>query len=138
MPPFLPSPQFSLSDAPFLGAQGSDQPPLLPIGVGPCLGTGPEPYFFLWPFLLSWSVPPMSRSGLSHPENQNTGPKENLEHRQLVHLLVHLPVPSQATSLAAQGAGVVGISLGPLEMLQQPGQAPHSESWRAQVYYSEP
>ena len=37
----FPSPQVSLSDAPFLGTQGGDQSPLLPIGEGFCLGTGP-------------------------------------------------------------------------------------------------
>ena len=42
MPNFLPSPQVSLSDAPFLGAQGGDQSPLLPVGVGSCLGTSPK------------------------------------------------------------------------------------------------
>ena len=42
MPPFYPSPQVSLSEAPFLGAQGSDQAPLLPTGVGFCLETGPR------------------------------------------------------------------------------------------------
>ena len=41
MPPFLRSPQFSPSDAPFWGAQGGDQSPLLPVGVSSCLGTGP-------------------------------------------------------------------------------------------------
>ena len=41
MPPFLWSPQVSQSDAPFLGAQGGDQSPLLPTGVGSCLGTSP-------------------------------------------------------------------------------------------------
>ena len=38
----FPSPQVSLSDAPFLGAQGGNQSPLLPIGIGSCLGTGPR------------------------------------------------------------------------------------------------
>ena len=41
MPPFLQSPQVSLTVAAFLGAQGGDQSPLLPVGVGSCLGTGP-------------------------------------------------------------------------------------------------
>ena len=41
MPNFLPSPQVSLSDAPFLGAQGGDQSLLLQIGVVLCLGTSP-------------------------------------------------------------------------------------------------
>ena len=39
---FLPSPQFSLSDAPLLGAQGGDQSLLPPAGVGSCLGIGPR------------------------------------------------------------------------------------------------
>ena len=73
---------------------------------------------------MSWSLTPVSPVGLSRPECWNTGPKENPGYRQVVHLLVHLQVPSlqpgRATSLAAQGAGVVGILLGPPEMLQKP------------------
>ena len=61
---------------------------------------------------------------LSHPESRNTGRKENPEYRQVACLLVRLGGPSlqpyQATSPAAQGAGMVGISLGPPEMLQKP------------------
>ena len=61
---------------------------------------------------------------LSHPESRNTGWKENPEYHQVACLLVRLVVPSlqpyQATSPAAQGAGVVGILLGPPEMLQKP------------------
>ena len=34
--------------------------PLLPVGVGPNWGLAPEPYLILWPFLVSWSIPPMS------------------------------------------------------------------------------
>ena len=59
----LPSPQFSLSDAPLLGAQGGDQSPLLPVGVGPHRGLALGLYLILWPFLVSWSVPPMSPVG---------------------------------------------------------------------------
>ena len=62
--------------------------------------------------------------GLGHSESQNTGPKENPEYHQVAHLLIPLRVPSlqpsQATSLVAQGASMVGISLGPPEMLQKP------------------
>ena len=58
-------------------------------------------------------------------------PKENPKYRQVVRLLVRLSTqfhlewipslqPSRATSLAAQEADVVGISLGPPEMLQKP------------------
>ena len=59
----LPSPQFSLSDALFLGAQGGDQSPLLPAGVGPDWGPAPGPYRILWSFLANWSVHPMSLAG---------------------------------------------------------------------------
>ena len=38
--------------------QGGDQSPLLPAGVGLDWELAPRPY--LWPFLVSWSVPPMS------------------------------------------------------------------------------
>ena len=38
MPPFLLSPQVSLTVPPFLGALGGDQSPLLPIGVGSAWG----------------------------------------------------------------------------------------------------
>ena len=41
--------------------QGDDQSPLPPVGVGfPDWGPAPGPYLILWPFLVSWSVPPMS------------------------------------------------------------------------------
>ena len=59
----LPGPQFSLSDVPFLGAQGGDQSPLLPVGVGPHWELALELYLILWPFLVSWSIPPMSPVG---------------------------------------------------------------------------
>ena len=59
----LPTPQFSLSDAPFRGAQGGDQSPLLPIGVGPHWGLALGLYLILWPFLVSWSGPPVSPVG---------------------------------------------------------------------------
>ena len=78
---------------------------------GPDWGLAPGPYQILWPFLTSWSVPPMSpvRAWLSR--ESNTGLKGNPEYRQLVHLLIWLGVPllqpSRATSLAAQGASMV-------------------------------
>ena len=42
----FPSPQVSLSDAPFLGARGDNQSPFLPIGIGSFLGTGPRALSF--------------------------------------------------------------------------------------------
>ena len=43
--------------------QGGDQIRLLSVGVGPDWGLDPGPYLILWPFLVSWSVPPMSPVG---------------------------------------------------------------------------
>ena len=40
--------------------QGGDQSPLLLIRVGPDWGLATGPYLILWPFLVSWSIPPMS------------------------------------------------------------------------------
>ena len=61
--------------------------------------------------------------GLGHPESQNAGLKEKPENHQVTHLLdclkFPLPRPSQATGPATQGAGMVGILLGPPEMLQK-------------------
>ena len=71
-------------------------------------------------------VCPSSESiwGLGHLESRDTRLKENPEYHQVACLFVHLGVPllqpSQATSLAAQGVGMVGILLGPPEMLQKP------------------
>ena len=83
---------------------------------------------------------------LGRPESGNGGLKENPEYHQMAHLHVRLRAPllqpGQATSPAAQGAGVVGILLGPPEMLQKAvlkKKSPILESWRTQVYYaSEP
>ena len=120
----LCTPQVSLTDAPFLGASGGDQYLLLPIGLGSAWGLAPGPYLILWPFLVSWSIPQWVQSGLGLPESWNAGPKETLEHHQVVCPLVHLGVPSLqpgwAPTPTAQGAGMVGISLGPPEMLQKP------------------
>ena len=78
----FPSPQVSLSDVPFLGAQGGDQSPLLPIGVGPPnWGPALGPYLMLWPFLVSLV-------GFGHLESRNDGLKENLEYYQVMHLLI--------------------------------------------------
>ena len=104
--------------------QGGDQSPLLPAGVGPDWGLALGPYLILWPFLVSWSVPPMSTAGAWLSRESKHWSEENPEYYQVVHLLIRLGVPSlqpgQAISPAAQGAGMVGICLGPPEMLQKP------------------
>ena len=92
-PSLFPSPQVSLSDAPFLGAQGGDQSPLPPVGVGFCLGIGPGalPY------------PVAVRGELVHPSNEssqgsairrvNASWKKNPEYHQVARLLVPLGAP---------------------------------------------
>ena len=123
--------------------QGGDQSPLLPTGVGPDWRLALGPYLILWPLLVGWSIPPMSPVG--------TRLSRELEHQcdrepgiPLGGMPPHLSRSSfapdcWATFLAAQGAGVVGILLGPPEMLQKPvidNPTPHSESWKTQVYYA--
>ena len=63
-PSLLLSPQVSLTVAPFLGAPGSDQSPLLPVGVGSTWGLAAGCYFILCPFLVSWSIPSISPVGV--------------------------------------------------------------------------
>ena len=51
----LLSPQFSLSDAPFLGAPRRWSVSSSTLWSRIWLGTGPGPYLILWPFPVSWS-----------------------------------------------------------------------------------
>ena len=74
--------------------QGGDQSPLLPIGVGTDWGLALEPYLILWPFLVSWSIPPMSPVGACRLESRNTSPKENPEYHWVACLLIRLGVLS--------------------------------------------
>ena len=63
MPPFSRVPRSPYLMLPSWELQGGDQPPLLPIGVGPDWGLALGFYLILWPFLVSWSIPPMSPVG---------------------------------------------------------------------------
>ena len=61
VPPFSWVPRSPYLMLPSWELQGDDQSPLPPVGVGfPDWGPAPGPYLILWPFLVSWSVPPMS------------------------------------------------------------------------------
>ena len=120
---FSPSPQVSLSDVPFLGAQGGDQSPLLPIGAGPDWGLAPGPYLILWSFLVSWSICPMSLVG-ARPSGQS----ESWSKREPGILSGGTPPRSSwgsstPTRPSHQSGGsmasVVGILLGPPEILQK-------------------
>ena len=116
----LLSPQVSLTVAPFLGAQGGDQSPLLPVGVGSCPGALPYPVA-----VPGELVRPSNESGQGSAIRRG---RTSVEREPGIPsggcLLLHRRVPSfqpcQATSLTAQGTGVVGISPGPPEMLQKP------------------
>ena len=77
----LLSPQVSLSEAPFLGAQGGDLSSLYPLGSAPAWGLAPGPYLILWPFLVSWSIPPMRPVG-ARPSGESEHPSER-EHGKL-------------------------------------------------------
>ena len=60
MPPFSRVPSSPYLILPSWEPQGGDQSSLLPVGVGPDWGLALRPYLILWPFLVSWSIPPMS------------------------------------------------------------------------------
>ena len=104
--------------------QEGDQSPLLPVGVRPDWGLDPGPYLILWPFLVSWSTPPVSPAGVRPSRESEHQCEREPEHRPVVRLLAHLGVPlfqpRRATSPAAQATDVIAISLGPPEMLQKP------------------
>ena len=120
----LPSPQFSLCDASFLGAQGGDQSLLLPVGVGPDWGPAPEPYLNLWLFLMSLSLPPVSPVSL--PVRRVRTPVQNRNRNTI----------RWRTFLFLSGASVVGNLAGASRYVETRNQAPQSESWRTQVYYA--
>ena len=124
MPPFSRVPSSPYLILPSWEPQGGDQSSLLPVGVGPDWGLALRPYLILWPFLVSWSVPPMSPVRAWPSGESEHHLKENLEYCQVACLLVHLRVPllqpGQTTSPVAQVAIVVGILLRLPEMMQKP------------------
>ena len=63
MPSFSQVPSSPYLMLPSWELQGDNQSPLLPVGVGPDWGLAPGPYLILWPFLVSWTIPPMSTVG---------------------------------------------------------------------------
>ena len=80
MPPFSRVPSSPYLILPSWDLQGGDQSPLLPVGVGPDWGLALRPYLILWPFLVSWSVPPMSPVRAWPSGESEHGLKENLEY----------------------------------------------------------
>ena len=78
---------------------------------GPDWGLAPGPYQILWPFLTSWSVPPMSpvRAWLSRESEHWSEREPRIPSAGAPPHLAWVPLlqPSRATSLAAQGASMV-------------------------------
>ena len=104
--------------------QGGDQSPLLPIRVGPDWALAAGPYLILWPFLVSWSIPPMSLDRAQPP-----GESEHWSEREPRMPSSGVPprpfrgfsTPTQpSTQSGGSGDGMVAILLGPPEMLQKP------------------
>ena len=88
------------------------------------MGTGPGALPYPVPIPGGWSVPLMSPMGTQLSRESECRSKRKPGALQVACLFVcpgaPLLPPSRATSPAAQGASVVGISLGPPEMLQKP------------------
>ena len=128
--------------------QGGDQSPLLPIGVGPDWGLALGPHLILWPFLVSWSIPPMSPVGA-----RPSGESEHWSKREP-------GIPSGGVPARSSQGSFTGFLRSspvkpPIQWLNGPAwleslwdlqkccrnqysrnQAPHLESWRTQVYYT--
>ena len=79
---------------PFWELQGGDQSPFVTVGVGPDWGLALGPYLILWPFLVSWSIPPMSPLGALLSGESEHQSKENPEYHWVACLLIDLRVLS--------------------------------------------
>ncbi|XP_061008135.1 olfactory receptor 7E24-like [Dama dama] len=93
--------------------QAGGQSPLLPVVIGPDWGLDPGPYIILWPFLVSWSVPPMSPVG-AWPSGElecryKREPRKSSGGMPPCLCGSSSSLPSQATGPATQVAGMVGI-----------------------------
>ena len=88
------------------------------------MGTGPGALPYPVPIPGGWSVPLMTPVGTQLSRESERWSERKPGALQVACLLVcpgaPLLPPGWATSPAAQGASVVGISLGPPEMLQKP------------------
>ena len=103
--------------------QGGDQSPLLPVRVGPDWGLATGPYLILWPFLVSWSIPPMSPVRAKPPGESERWSKR--EPRTPPGGVPPRPfrgssTPTRLSNQSGGSGGMVAILLGPPEMLQKP------------------
>ena len=134
--PYLMSPSWEL--------QGGDQSLLLPVGVGTDWGLAPGPYLILWPFLVSWSVPPVSPSGGSATWRVGTpGWKRTRNtirwHASSFILGFLCSSPAKPPVWRLKGSAWLESCWGLQKCCRNQwsrNQAPHLESWRTQVYYA--
>ena len=120
----LPSPQFSLSDAPFLAAPRRWSASSSTHWGKIWLGTGPGPYLIRWPLLVSWSVPPMSPTGarLSRESEHQSERELGIPSGGTPPCLSRdsfAPARPRHQSSSSRGWHGWGISLEPQEMLQK-------------------
>ena len=115
--------------------KGGDEFPLLPVGIGSDWGLAPGPYLILWPFLVSWSIPPMSPvraqpSRVRMPVWKRTWNTGRLHASSFIlGFLCSDPVEP------AQGAAWLESLWGLQKCCRNQyskNQAPHLESWRTQ------
>ena len=144
MPPFLPSPQFSLSDAPFLGAQGGNQSPLLLVRVGSCLRTIPwaSPYPVAIPGELICSSNEFSWGSVIRrvgtPVGKRTQNTVRWRASSFVSGFLHSS-PTKPPVRQLKGLAQLESCRGLQKCCRNQylrNQAPNSESWRTQVYYT--
>ena len=140
----LPSSQISLSDPPFLGAQGGDQSPLLPIGVGSCLGTGPGalPYPVAIPGELvcssNESIEGLAIRRVRTVDGKGTQDTVRSGASSFISGLLQSNM-AEPPVLWLQGPASLEFFWGLQKCCRNQysgNQAPHSESWRTQVYYT--
>ena len=144
MPPFLWSPQVSLSDAPFLGAQGGDQSPLPPFGVGSCLGISPGalPYPVAIPGEL---VRPSNEYGwgsavwrVGTPVQKRTRNTVRWRASSFISGFLHSSL-AEPPVWRLKGLAWLESRWGLQKCCRNQysrNQAPHLESWRTQIYYA--
>ena len=144
IPPFSQVPRSPYLIFPSWGLQRGDQSPLLPVGVGLDWGLALGPYLILWLFLVSWSVPPMSLvrawpSGESEHQSEREPriPSGGMPPRSSWgSCILTRPSHCSSGSRGQHGWNFAEASRKCCRNQYLRNQAPHSESWRTQVYYN--
>ena len=143
MLPFSQVPRSVYLMLPSWELQGGDQSPLLPTGVGPHWGLAPGPYLILWPFLVSWSVPPMSPVGAAVQRVRTPVQKRACNtvkqcSSSFISGLLHSN-PAEPSVQFLKGLALLESRWGLQKCCRNQylrNQTPHLESWRTQVYYT--